>query len=111
MAKEKILWACIECGHQQPKWAGSCGVCQKWNTFQQEVEMIDKGKRFDVPRMGSAKPLRVREVSAAEHQRIRTQMPEVDRLLGGGIVRGSLALVAGDPGIGKSTLMLQIAQQ
>jgi DNA repair protein RadA/Sms len=109
MAKEKVIWACVECGHQQPKWAGSCGVCQKWNTFQQEVEIAERGQRFDVPRLGSSKPLRVNEVPASEFSRFSTKMGEVDRLLGGGVVAGSLTLVAGDPGIGKSTLMLQLA--
>ena len=110
MAKEKVLWGCIECGHKQTKWTGSCSTCQKWNTFEQEVEIIDKGKRFDSMKTESAKPLRVKEVSSTEFRRITTKMHEVDRLLGGGIVAGSLSLVAGDPGIGKSTLLLQIAQ-
>jgi DNA repair protein RadA/Sms len=110
MAKEKVVWACIECGYKQPKWAGSCASCQKWNTFKEEIDVIDKGQRFDVPRIANAKPLRVKEVSTAEFRRISTHMSEFDRLLGGGIVSGSLTLVAGDPGIGKSTLMLQLAQ-
>ncbi len=105
-----MLWGCIECGHKQTKWTGSCSTCQKWNTFEQEVEIIDKGKRFDSMKTESAKPLRVKEVSSTEFRRITTKMHEVDRLLGGGIVAGSLSLVAGDPGIGKSTLLLQIAQ-
>lgn len=110
MAKEKVIWACIECGYKQPKWAGSCASCQKWNTFQEEIDVVDKGQRFDVPRIANAKPLRVKEVSTTEFRRISTHMSEFDRLLGGGIVSGSLTLVAGDPGIGKSTLMLQLAQ-
>lgn len=110
MAKEKITWACVECGYKQPKWSGSCAVCQKWNTFQQEIDVVDKGQRFEVTRLAQAKPLRIKEVSTTTFQRISTRMNELDRLLGGGIVSGSLTLVAGDPGIGKSTLMLQLAQ-
>lgn len=110
MAKQKILWNCIECGHNQSKWTGSCSVCQKWNTFQEEIEVIDKGKRFESAKTETPKPLRVREVTTTDFRRISTKMLEFDRLLGGGIVAGSLSLIGGDPGIGKSTLMLQLAQ-
>ncbi len=110
MPKEKILWNCIECGHQQMKWTGSCAMCQKWNTFEQEVEVQDKGKRFESLRNESPKPMRVKEVLTTEFPRLGTKMPEFDRLLGGGIVSGSLTLIGGDPGIGKSTLMMQLAQ-
>ncbi len=110
MVKQKVLWSCIECGHSQAKWTGSCGVCQKWNTFEQEVEVQDKGKRFESLKTESAKPMRVKEIKINSFQRISTKMAEFDRLLGGGIVPGSLTLIGGDPGIGKSTLMLQLAQ-
>jgi DNA repair protein RadA/Sms len=110
MPKQKVLWSCSECGHRQAKWAGSCIVCQKWNTFEQEIEVEDKGKRFESLKSESAKPIRVKEINANAFLRILTKMPEFDRLLGGGIVSGSLTLIGGDPGIGKSTLMLQIAQ-
>lgn len=110
MVKQKVLWSCAECGHRQAKWTGNCSVCQKWNTFEQEIEIQDKGKRFESLKKDSAKPMRVKEISTHEFQRISTKMPEFDRLLGGGIVSGSLTLIGGDPGIGKSTLMLQLAQ-
>jgi DNA repair protein RadA/Sms len=110
MSKQKVLWSCSECGHRQAKWAGSCTVCQKWNTFEQEIEVEDKGKRFESLKNESAKPVRVKEITASQFQRISTKMPEFDRLLGGGIVAGSLTLIGGDPGIGKSTLMLQLGQ-
>ncbi len=110
MPKQKVLWSCCECGHRQAKWTGSCTVCQKWNTFEQEIEVEDKGKRFESLKNESAKPMRVKEVTVNEFRRISTKMPEFDRLLGGGIVPGSLTLIGGDPGIGKSTLMLQLAQ-
>lgn len=85
-------------------------MCQKWNTFSQEIEIDDKYKRFEPSSKPTAQPVRVREVADGELHRISTGMAECDRLLGGGIVSGSLTLVAGDPGIGKSTLMLQMAQ-
>lgn len=110
MAKQKVLWCCSDCGHKQSKWTGNCTVCQKWNTFEQEIEIEDKGKRFEAMKTGTAKPMRVKEVTSNEFRRISTKMPEFDRLLGGGIVTGSLSLIGGDPGIGKSTLMLQLAQ-
>ncbi len=110
MAKQKVFWSCVDCGHKQTKWTGSCSVCQKWNTFEQDIEIEDKGKRFESVKTDSAKPMRVKDVTMTEFRRISTLMPEFDRLLGGGIVSGSLSLIGGDPGIGKSTLMLQLAQ-
>ncbi len=110
MAKTKRIWSCKECGHVQSKWTGSCSVCQKWNTFEEEVEVEQKG-RFEPTTEQPARPLRIHEVEHVERGRIMTKMPECDRLLGGGIVPGSLTLLAGDPGIGKSTLMLQIAHK
>src|SRR5690348_5470863 len=105
--KQKVLWSCTDCGHRQTKWTGSCSVCQKWNTFEQEIEIEDKGKRFESVNSESAKPMRVKEITMTEFRRISTRLSEFDRLLGGGIVNGSLTLIGGDPGIGKSTLMLQ----
>lgn len=110
MAKPKVLWSCTECGHRQAKWTGSCSLCQKWNTFTEEIEIEEKGKRFESIKKESAKPVRVKEIAPNEFMRVSTKMPEFDRLLGGGIVSGSLTLIGGDPGIGKSTLMLQLAQ-
>ena len=110
MSKQKVLWSCSECGHRQAKWTGSCTICQKWNTFEKEIEIEDKGKRFDLLKTEVAKPVRVKEITTSECRRISTKMTEFDRLLGGGIVSGSLTLIGGDPGIGKSTLMLQLAE-
>lgn len=110
MAKQKVMWCCVECGHKQAKWTGNCTVCQKWNSFEQEIEIDDKGKRFESLKTETAQPMRVKEIKSNEFRRISTKMPEFDRLLGGGIVSGSLTLIGGDPGIGKSTLMLQLAQ-
>ena len=110
MSKTKIIWSCQECGHQQSRWTGSCSACQKWNTFVEEIELSEKEKKFESVKSFPSRPMRVHEVSSEEFRRIMTTYPELDRLLGGGIVAGSLTLIGGDPGIGKSTLMLQIAQ-
>lgn len=109
--KQKQIWCCKECGHSQVKWTGSCSVCQKWNTFVEEVEVEDKGKRFDSNLNTPSKPLRIKEIKDTDFRRISTGIGEFDRILGGGIVLGSLSLLGGDPGIGKSTLMLQMAQK
>jgi len=109
MNKVKVLWACKDCGHTQMKWTGSCGGCQNWNTLTEEVALEEKKPRFEGKKLGAAKAVRINEVKASEVKRITTKMGELDRLFGSGIVAGALMLVAGEPGVGKSTLMLQIA--
>lgn len=108
MAKVRHLWSCTDCGHTQSKWTGSCSVCQKWNTFVEEV--VEKDRRFEAISEKVAQPMRVAEVQSLSFHRHSTRMAEFDRLIGGGIVSGSLTLIGGDPGIGKSTLMMQVAQ-
>lgn len=110
MAKPKTVWYCSECGHKQSKWSGQCPQCSQWNTLQEEVEVLQKSRRFEAQLLEVAKPVRLKEVTLEEHPRHRSGLTELDRLLGGGIVRGSLMLVGGDPGIGKSTLLLQVSQ-
>ncbi len=107
MAKNKVIWSCSECGQNQPRWTGSCSACQKWNTLVEEVAIEEK--RFESKKTQGAKPVRIREVDTNAFRRLSTQMGELDRLFGGGLVEGSLILVGGEPGVGKSTLMLQIA--
>lgn len=107
--KAKISWSCRECGHNQTKWTGSCPTCQNWNTFVEEAIVVEKKARFETKRSQTAKPVRIREVETTNCKRLETKMGELDRLFGGGIVSGSLILVGGEPGVGKSTLMLQIA--
>ncbi len=109
MVKQKVVWSCQECGHRQSKWTGNCTACQKWNSFVEEIEFAEKGKRFESI-AEPARPMRISEVRDEDFKRIQTKMGEVDRLLGGGIVAGSLTLIAGDPGIGKSTLLLQLSE-
>ncbi|HEY4255251.1 MAG TPA: DNA repair protein RadA [Chlamydiales bacterium] len=109
MNKVKILWACKECGHSQLKWTGSCGGCQAWNTLLEEVSVEEKKPRFESKKSAPTKPVRIKDIGETKFQRLSTQMGELDRLFGEGVVEGSLILVGGEPGVGKSTLMLQMA--
>jgi DNA repair protein RadA/Sms len=109
MAKTKVVWSCSECGHNQPKWSGSCSVCQKWNTIAEELEIVSPGSRFAVEGKALSRPLKIQEVDISPFRRFKTQIKEFDRILGGGVVSGSLVLIGGDPGIGKSTLLLQMS--
>lgn len=109
MAKQKMVWCCNECGHKQFKWTGQCSQCSQWNSFHEEVELKEGTKRFEAQKQDAAKAVRVTEVNLTEAPRLRTQIGEFDRLIGGGVVVGSLTLVGGDPGIGKSTLLLQVS--
>jgi DNA repair protein RadA/Sms len=107
--KQKTAWVCNECGTKQLKWSGSCQACSQWNTFEKVVEVEESEKRYLAPKPQSAKPKRVHEISLEDFPRFSTGFNEFDRVLGGGVVLGSLNLIGGDPGIGKSTLMLQLS--
>lgn len=108
-AKRKVFWCCNECGGKQLKWMGQCPACKAWNTLSEEIEW-DLPSRFQsTPTVN--KPLRIKEIPIEEHNRSSTGMSEVDRLVGGGITPGSFTLIGGEPGIGKSTLLLQLANQ
>ena len=109
MSKVKVVWACRECGHSQPKWTGSCAGCQNWNTLVEEAAVVEEKPRFETKKTQPAKAVRIGEINPNAFCRITTNMGELDRLFGGGIVEGSLVLIGGEPGVGKSTLMLQIA--
>jgi DNA repair protein RadA/Sms len=112
-AKARTTFACQECGHQSPKWLGQCPACRQWNTLQEEV-VTPAPREGAVPRGwngGSARPLPLLEVEASEEERQRTGIGELDRVLGGGVVPGALVLLGGDPGIGKSTLLLAALDQ
>ena len=109
--KSKIKFVCSECGYESLKWLGKCPSCNNWNTFTEEAE-APQGK-YDVAKHAFAvrsKPQALSEIGESEGERIATGNTELDRVLGGGVVRGSMVLVGGDPGIGKSTLLLQICQ-
>ena len=110
MAKTvKTLWYCTSCGNESPKWMGRCPACGEWNTM---VEAPAETRKSGKPSSGTAhavsKPRRLNEIDSSENARLMLGMGELDRLLGGGIVPGSLVLIGGEPGIGKSTLSLQI---
>lgn len=108
MAKAKQVFFCQECGYESSKWQGQCPGCKNWNTFVEEKVVTGVTKKSD--KKEAAVPTSILEVNASEDARISTGMRELDRVLGGGIVRGSLTLVGGDPGIGKSTILLQVSR-
>lgn len=111
MAKgKKTVFFCQECGYESPKWMGQCPACRQWNTFVEEtVSPLSAGKNGKRSQ-GLAKPKGLSEIDLSEDERKSSGMGELDRVLGGGIVQGSLVLVGGDPGIGKSTLLLQMCR-
>lgn len=110
VVKQKQLFSCIECGHSQIKWAGQCGQCSQWNTLKEEIQVQEAKPRFAGKKsVETSRPVKLREVVFGETPRMKIGLKEVDRLLGGGLVPGSLSLIGGDPGVGKSTLMLQLA--
>jgi len=104
--KKKTVYTCQQCGYQSPKWMGKCTDCGEWNSFAEE-QVIASRKKTVVPTSTAAVKL-LAEVSATEGDRHRCGIGELDRVLGGGVVPGSLSLIGGDPGIGKSTLLLQV---
>ena len=109
MAKAKTVFFCTECGSEYPKWQGRCPACGAWNTMQEHVEKpAAVGKAKSAPVGQSRKPQPISQVDSGDEIRFSTGMGELDRVLGGGAVAGSLVLVGGAPGIGKSTLLLQI---
>lgn len=111
MSKIKTAFFCSNCGYESAKWIGKCPACSQWNTFTEEI--LDKGnvkeEKWDdyKEEKRKRKTISLNEVQTTEEKRIKSQDPELDRVLGGGIVPGSIVLVAGEPGIGKSTLFLQ----
>ena len=114
MAKGRTTaFFCKECGYESAKWTGQCPACREWNTMVEEpVAKKASDRRSVIPERGRQKiqPVRLSEVSIEEQDRISTGYQELDRVLGSGIVAGSLVLVGGDPGIGKSTLLLQVCR-
>ncbi len=110
MAKTKISYVCTQCGAIQPKWMGKCPDCGSWNTLVEQVEA--PASRFSSPTVPNSgcTVQKLEQINSNEEQRYLTKMKELNRVLGGGIVPGSVILLSGDPGIGKSTLLLQICQ-
>lgn len=111
MAKaKKTVFFCQECGYESPKWMGQCPGCKSWNTFVEETVSTSQTKHQEAAGRKKAEPVALSEISLDEEDRIHTGIKELDRVLGGGIVQGSMTLVGGDPGIGKSTLLLQVCR-
>ena len=112
MAKEKIQFECGNCGHLSPKWLGVCSKCGEWNTFaeKREKKKSSKKHKVEISESDQAEAVRLSDVGTEHQQRMSTNLDEFDRVLGGGFVDGSFILLGGDPGIGKSTLMLQTAK-
>lgn len=111
MAKQKTVYICQQCGYESPKWLGKCPSCNAWNSFQEE---ITEGKTTGISHklsQGRVNPVKLNEISVEKQKRMHSGISELDRILGGGIVPGSLILIGGEPGIGKSTLALQLALQ
>lgn len=114
MAKTKIAYFCQSCGFESAKWLGKCPSCQQWNTFVEEIlekpnASVPNWKASPSPTQRANKPVQVTDITFHEEHRLLTPDKEFNRVLGGGIVAGSLVLIGGEPGIGKSTLMLQLA--
>lgn len=107
MAKVKSAWFCTECGAESPKWEGRCPACGAWNTMVEERVTPSKSKSGTLSRATKSRPKKVSEISSVGEERIMLPSRELNRVLGGGLVPGSLVLVGGEPGIGKSTLVLQ----
>lgn len=110
MAKSKTIYFCQECGHESSKWMGQCPGCRQWNTFVEETVERKAGASAD-RQTRTVRPVALSDIEMKREERFTSGFPELDRVLGGGIVPASLVLVGGDPGIGKSTLLLQVCQK
>ena len=111
MAKKKTVYHCSECGAQYPKWQGYCSQCGTWNSIEEEEIILTKGEKptstFTATSITASKPVRLGDIQHREEVRLSMGDPELDRVLGGGLVEGAFVLIGGEPGIGKSTLVLQ----
>ena len=109
MTKEKIVYICQSCGAEFPRWTGKCNYCEQWNTITEErvVPTSQNKRNYDLD-MKESKPLPITDIEEEEFERIKTSISEFDRIIGGGIVKGSVILIGGEPGIGKSTLLHQV---
>ena len=112
MAKEKIVYVCAQCGYESPKWQGRCPACGEWNTFKEmTVRSAKSSPAWGTGGGAEAQPILLASVNAEEEPRIDMLDAELNRVLGGGLVPGSLVLIGGEPGIGKSTILLQLCGQ
>lgn len=108
MAKGKSIFFCQSCGYESAKWMGQCPGCREWNTFVEEAVTVTSSGHRKHSAGDRREPTMLSKVSGEDSVRMTTGIQELDRVLGGGIVSGSMVLVGGDPGIGKSTLLLQM---
>jgi DNA repair protein RadA/Sms len=110
MAKTKTVYVCSSCGADSPKWVGKCPSCGEWNTYVEEVMIKESPAKRIIPGLtesSKVRPVLLRDITSKEESRINLMDEELNRVLGGGLVKGSLVLIGGEPGIGKSTLVLQ----
>ena len=110
MAKNKTVFVCNECGYESPKWMGKCPACNAWNTFFEE-KVVSSSSSNSSKKKEVSKPIELNKIEGKTEAKISTGFNELDRVLGGGLVNGSLILLGGEPGIGKSTLILQICNK
>lgn len=110
--KSRILYQCTQCGYETPKWAGKCPDCGAWNSMEEIIKEAASSQKSPVSRSAGtlSRAVPIGEISTQDEHRYHTGLSELDRVLGGGIVKGSLVLISGDPGIGKSTMLLQICE-
>lgn len=109
--KTKTVFSCQNCGYQSPKWLGRCPDCNSWNSFVEEDYTTPLAKTKERTALYKDEPVLLKDVEAREESRLKTDIIELDRVLGGGIVAGSVILIGGDPGVGKSTISLQVSNQ
>lgn len=111
MAKAKSIYICQQCGYESPRWLGKCPSCEEWNSFVEEIKDNSANAKSKIIKniLPENMPKSIKNIKSGEKERYKTNLKELDRVLGGGLVKGSLTLISGDPGIGKSTLLLQTA--
>ena len=109
MPKNQTIFVCSSCGNESPKWLGKCPACNQWNTFYEEK--VVKDKATNQKRALASETIKLNSVETTRYERYKTGYEELDRVLGGGLVQGSLVLLGGEPGIGKSTLILQLCDK